>query len=135
MIQAIKSDPELSSLYDKDMEDYFNMFMKAIMKGEFEELSNDVCMFLPCGHDLHGFQLYFRMRGTVQTENLHSKMNNAIGPWGISARTAHMLLVLICYRCNINTDLSYSLYQVFYHEDSASFVSVLGILHVPTNFY
>ena len=105
VIQAIKSDPELSSLYDKDMEDYFNMFMKAIMRGEFEELS-DVCMFLPCGHDSHGFQLYFRMRGTVRTENLHSKMHNAIGPWGIGARTAHMLLVLICYRYNINTDVT-----------------------------
>ena len=47
VIQVIKSDPELSSFYDKDMEDYFNVFMKAIMKGEFEELSNEyACSYL-----------------------------------------------------------------------------------------
>ena len=44
--------------------------------------------------------LYTRPRGTgtVRNENVHQKMNTAIGPWKIGAKTVQVLPVCVCYR-------------------------------------
>ena len=75
-----------------------------LLRGDFEELS-DVTLFVKTGEDSHGLALYIRLRGTVRTENVHQKMKTAIGPWGIGAKTAHMLLVLLCYRYNVKSQI------------------------------
>ena len=104
VIDIIQSDEVLLPLYDDDLEKYFKSFMDAIVRGEFEEL-RDVNMFINYASDSHGLDLYYRMKGTVRAENLHNKMNNAVGNWGIGARTAHMLLVLLCYRYNVSGNI------------------------------
>jgi hypothetical protein len=45
-------------------------------------------------------------RGTVRCENYHQKLDSAIGPWGIGARTAHNLLLLRTYCYNVSTGIS-----------------------------
>ena len=74
------------------------------MRGEFEE-QDDVVLFIQRGKDTNGLPLYYRLRGTVRTENLHQKMKMAIGPWNVGPKSAHVLLVLICYRYNVMTKI------------------------------
>ena len=98
----MKSDESLKKLYTDDVATYFDRFVAAILRGEFEELG-DVQHFKRVGTDSLGLLLYIRLRGTVRNENVHQKMKTAIGPWKIGAKTAHMLLVLLSYRYNVNT--------------------------------
>lgn len=98
-------DPELSKLLIPDVEQYFDNFILKALRGEFEE-QDDVQLFIQSGKDSFGLPLYFRLRGTVRTENLHQKMKTAIGPWSVGATTAHMMLVLICYRYNVRTSIT-----------------------------
>lgn len=102
VVQAMKTDPELAKLLTPEVQQYFENFIVKALKGEFEE-QDDVVLFIKRGEDAHGLPLYYRLRGTVRTENLHQKMKAAIGPWNVGPQTAHMMLVLICYRYNVKT--------------------------------
>lgn len=105
VIDSIKADNSLKDLFEDDeMIKYFDSFMDQILKGQFEEPS-DVMLFVKLADDNNGLPQYLRLKGTVRAENVHQKMKTAIGPWGIGARTAHMLLVLISYRYNVNTTI------------------------------
>jgi hypothetical protein len=59
-------------------------------------------MFHHVGVDKYRLDLWIRLRGTVQPENVHSRMQVALPPWGIGPRTAHWLLVCLSYRYNVN---------------------------------
>lgn len=102
VIDVIKNDESLKDLMNDELEKYFEGFVRSIFKGEFEEVK-DVAIFIKIKEDMHGLPVYRRLRGTVRTENVHQKMETAIGPWGVGARTAHALLLLISYRYNANT--------------------------------
>lgn len=67
------------------MQEYFDNFILKALRGEFEE-QNGVVLFIKRGEDSNGLPLYFRLRGTVRTENLHQKMKMAIGPWNIGQK-------------------------------------------------
>ena len=103
VVAAMKTDEYLSSLLTEEvLTAYFQNFEGAILRGEFEE-QKDVLLFIKVGEDKNGLSFYYRLRGTGRTENLHQKMKMAIGPWGVGARTGHMLLVLTCFRNNENS--------------------------------
>jgi hypothetical protein len=104
VVEAIHADDELSKLYTPKVQEYFDNFILKAMRGEFEE-QDDVVLFIQRGKDTNGLPLYYRLRGTVRTENLHQKMKMAIGPWNVGPKTAHVLLVLICYRYNVMTKI------------------------------
>ena len=102
VIEVMGKDPQLSTLMDADVKLYLETFVQKALRGEFEE-QNDVYLFIRNGSDSHGLPMYYRLRGTVRTENLHQKMKTAIGPWAVGARTAHMMLLIICYRYNVQS--------------------------------
>eukprot|EP00957_Ditylum_brightwellii_P206561 15349005-Ditylum_brightwellii.AAC.1 len=102
--KTMEKDPELSKFLSPEIKQFFASFVSKALHGEFEE-QDDVQLFIRSGKDSFGLPLYFRLRGTVRTENLHQKMKTAIGPWSVGARTAHMMLVLICYRYNVRTSI------------------------------
>jgi len=104
VVEAAKCDQELSKLFTADVQEYFENFITKALRGEFEE-QNDVVLFIKRGEDSHGLSLYYRLRGTVRTENLHQKMKMAIGPWNVGPKTAHTMLVLVCYRYNVQTKI------------------------------
>lgn len=91
----------MAEYYDKDLEDYFTKFEQRCREGWYEELG-DVCMFRHVGVDKYGLALWIRLRGTVRPENVHSRIQVALPPWGIGPRTAHWLLVCLSYRYNVN---------------------------------
>jgi hypothetical protein len=95
----------VSQLLTPEVQEYFDNFISKALRGEFEE-QNDVVLFIDRGKDSNGLSLYYRLRGTVRTENLHQKMKVAIGPSGIGAKTAHMMLLLLCYRYNMRTKIN-----------------------------
>lgn len=102
VIEVMAKDPQLSTLMDADVKLYLETFVQKALRGEFEE-QNDVYLFIRNGSDSYGLPMYYRLRGTVRTENLHQKMKTAIGPWAVGARTAHMMLLIICYRYNVQS--------------------------------
>ena len=102
IVTIMKADKELTKLFDTKMDEYFEKFRKAILKGEFEEL-HDTPMYINFGVDSHGLPIYYRLRGTNRNENFHQKMKTAIGPWKIGVRTAHYLLVHLAYEYNVET--------------------------------
>jgi hypothetical protein len=101
---VVEADPELSKLCTPDLKTYFDEFEKKARHGLFEELE-DVVMHEQVGCDKFGLPLFIRKRGTVRTENVHQKMKVAIGPWGIGARAAHYLLLLLCFRYNVSSNI------------------------------
>jgi len=102
--QIIKTDEELKKYYTEDLKQYYDLFEERVRRGLFEELP-DVVMHEQIGHDKYGLPTFIRKRGTVRTENVHQKMKVAIGPWGIGARSAHYLLVLLIHRYNTATNI------------------------------
>ena len=101
---VIKDDPELKKVCNHDLSTYFDEFEKKARQGLFEELE-DVVMHEEVGCDKFGLPLFIRKRGTVRTENVHQKMKVAIGPWGIGAQAAHYLLLLLCFRYNVSSNI------------------------------
>lgn len=102
MLNTIKNDAELKYILSQEVEEYFNTFITKALCGEFDEVS-DVTLFIEYSKDRFGLPLYYRLRGTVRTENLHQKMKTAIGPWNIGAKSGHMTLVLVSYRYNVHS--------------------------------
>lgn len=100
----IKADKELQKYYTDDLKEYYESFEDRIRRGWFEEIE-DVIMHEQKGHDKHGLPIFIRKRGTVRAENIHQKMKVAIGPWGIGARSAHYLLVLLIHRYNVASNI------------------------------
>jgi len=62
-------------------------------------------MFRHDGTDKNGLDLWIRLRGTVRSENVHSRMRVALPPWGVGAKTAHWLLVCLSHRYNVNAEI------------------------------
>ena len=83
-LTAMEKDSEMQKLLTPEVIEYFDGFILKVLRGEFEE-QDDVVLFIKSGEDSYGLPLYFRLRGTVRTENLHQKMKTAIGPWNIGA--------------------------------------------------
>jgi hypothetical protein len=104
ILDVMEKDPELIKLLTPELQLYFENFIKKALRGEFEE-QNDVLLFIKNGEDSHGLPLYYRLRGTVRTENVHQKMKTALGPWAVGARTGHMMLTLTCYRYNVKSGI------------------------------
>jgi hypothetical protein len=100
----MKKEPSLRELYTDELDQYFDKFFKAILRGDFEEIY-DTPMFVEVGKDSEGFSLFYSLRGTNRNELFHQKMKTAIGPWRIGARTAHYLLVYLAYQFNIETGI------------------------------
>ena len=69
------------------------------------------------GYNQHGLPIFIRKRGTVKTENVHQKMRVALGPWGIGARSAHYLLILLSYRYNVATNIRRRGHHDFGHKE------------------
>jgi hypothetical protein len=46
-----------------------------------------------------------QLRGSTRAENLHQKLNAAIGPWGIGAQSGHYIVLLVCHRYNVQTGI------------------------------
>ena len=57
VINTMETDPGLSQIYDEDTKQYFKNFMEAVLKGQFEELS-DVSLFINVGSDANNLSLY-----------------------------------------------------------------------------
>jgi len=86
--------------YSTEVAEYFNSFAQKCEEGKYEELY-DVSLFWHIGLDSAGLYLWLRLRGTVRDENLHQKMKTCLGPFGIGPRSAHYILVNLCYRYNV----------------------------------
>lgn len=100
--EVVKNDPEMKQYYSADLRRYFEDLEEKALRGYFDEIC-DVIMYRRVSQDKHGLPLYIRFRGTVRCENIHQKMKVAIGPWGVGARTAHFLLVILCHRYNVTS--------------------------------
>lgn len=110
----IQEDEELNKYYTTELQQYYEDFENKARRGYFEELS-DVILHEEIGHDKYGLPVFIRKRGTVRAENVHQKMKVAIGPWGIGARSAHYLLVLLSYRYNVASNIRRRGYHNFGH--------------------
>jgi hypothetical protein len=97
-------DTELSRLCTPEVKIYLDNFEEKARRGLFEELE-DVVMHEQTGYDKFGLPLFIRKKGTVRTENVHQKMKFSVGPWGIGARASHYLLLMVCYRYNIASNI------------------------------
>ena len=95
------TDEVTKEFYDNDLKEFFEKFERKANLGYFDEL-HDVSTFALNGYDKHGLKLWLRLKGSVSNENYHQKMKVAIGPWGIGAEQAHMIIVILTYRYNIN---------------------------------
>ena len=102
--RVVSTDGELSKYYSCELKEYFKKFIENIKRGYFEEL-DDVVMHQRVGTDRYGLPTYVRKRGTARTENVHQKLRVALGPWGIGVKSAHHLLLLLCYRYNVSTNI------------------------------
>jgi hypothetical protein len=94
----------LKEYYTDDLRKFLVGFEKECREGLFEELG-DVALFQWDGKDFNGLDLSIRFRGSNRAENIHSKMSVAFGPWGVGARTAHFVLLLVSYRYNVHTGI------------------------------
>ena len=92
----------MKKYYSNEVRRYLEDLEEKASRGYFEEI-HDVIMYRRVSKDKHGLPLYIRFRGTVRCENIHQKMKVAIGPWGVGARTAHFLLVILCHRYNVKS--------------------------------
>jgi hypothetical protein len=92
---------ETKQYYSTEVSEYFNSFARNCEEGKYEELY-DVSLFRHIGIDSAGSDLWLRLRGTVRDENLHQKMKACLGPLGIGARSAHYILVNLCFRYNVS---------------------------------
>jgi hypothetical protein len=96
------------------MKKYFDAFEKNCREGKFADL-DDVCLYRHVGVDSDGLDLWIRLKGSVRCENIHKLMKAAMGPWGVGATVAHYLLVLICYKYNVNAGIRRNAEQDFGH--------------------
>jgi hypothetical protein len=94
----------LASEYTSEIKKYFDSFERQCREGKFSEL-RDVDLYRHIGVNINGLDVWLRLRGTIRAENIHQKMRVAMGPWKIGAATAHYLLVLLCYKYNINAGI------------------------------
>jgi hypothetical protein len=103
LIHRLIQDVEpMKSWYTKELQDYLLSFERKCEEGLFKELS-DVAMFQWKGTDQNGLDLWLRLRGSTRAENMHQKFSNALGPWGVGAQTGHYLMLLICFRYNVQS--------------------------------
>ena len=100
--RLIKDVEPLKSWYTQELEQYLLTFENKCEQGLFEELS-DVALFQWDGTDQNGIDLWIRFRGSTRAENVHQKLNSALGPWGVGAQTGHYLMLLICFRYNVQS--------------------------------
>ena len=103
VVAAMKKDEHSSLLFTEELLAYFENFQQVFLGGELAE-QEDTVLF-KTGENIHDFPFYLWLRGTVRAENPHQKMKTAMGPWGVGARTGHMLLVLICYQYNVKSHI------------------------------
>jgi hypothetical protein len=94
----------LNKYYTEELQKYLVGLERKCEEGLFEELG-DVSLFQWDGTDYNGLDLWLRFRGSNRAENLHQKMSVAFGPWGVGARTAHYVLLLVSYRYNVHTGI------------------------------
>ena len=87
--------------YTEDVKKYFEKFERDCRNGLYAELE-DVSMYRQVGVDSDGLDLWIRLKGSVRCENIHRTMSNALGPHAMGAEVAHFLLILICFRYNVN---------------------------------
>eukprot|EP00978_Attheya_sp_CCMP212_P040584 scaffold223105_cov63-Attheya_sp.AAC.1 len=111
---VICNDKELKKYRTEELDKYFETFQSAVQRGYYEELE-DVVFYEQNGHDKYGLPLFIRKKGTVRAENLHQKTKMAIGPWGIGARSAHYLMLLLQYRYNVAAGIRRRGYHSFGH--------------------
>lgn len=100
--------------YTPDLKKYFDNFEKTCREGKFADL-HDVSLHRNVGIDSKGLDLWIRLKGSVQCENIHKSMRTAMGPWGVGATVAHYLLVLIFYNYNVSTGICRKAEQNFGH--------------------
>jgi hypothetical protein len=94
----------LKEYYTDELRDYLLSFEKKCMEGLFEELA-DVSVYQWDGKGANGLDMWLRLRGSTRAENLHQKLNAALGPWGIGARSGHYVVLLVCHRYNVQTGI------------------------------
>jgi hypothetical protein len=97
-----------------ELNQYFEAFEKRCREGMFAELE-DVSLFRQVGVDSNGSDVWIRLEGSVRCENIDKVMRSAMGAWGAGAEVAHYLLVLICYKYNVNTGVRRNADQDFGH--------------------
>ena len=87
------------------LREYLNSFEQKCQDGLFEELS-DNCLYKHVGDDSNGLDLWIRLRGSNQAENMHQQMKSSIGAWNVGAEIGHHILVLLSCRYNISASIS-----------------------------
>jgi hypothetical protein len=102
--EYIKNTEPLKEHYTDELRKYLIGLERKCEEGLFEELG-DVSLFQWDGTDYNGLDLWLRFRGSNRAENVHQKMSVAFGPWGVGARTAHYVLLLVSYRYNVQTGI------------------------------
>ncbi len=58
------------------------------------------------GVNKNGLDVWICLQGSVQNENLHQKMMEALGPWGLGVKTAHIVLLLLCFWYNVTSGIA-----------------------------
>ena len=99
-----KSNDYMKVYYNDEIKKYFETFEYKCNLGLFEEL-DDCNLYLYRGIDNNGLDLWYRLRENVRVKNIHQKMSIAVGSWGVGAEVSHYLLVLLCYRYNVQTGI------------------------------
>ena len=112
--EIMLKEEDLRKFYTNDMGEYFDSFINKCKSGAFQEVP-DIQIFQWDGQDANGLDLWLRKRGSTRAENIHQKMRQILGPWGYGARCAHYLLVLLCFKYNVNAGVCRCNAHVFGH--------------------
>ena len=104
----------LGETYTPEVKKYFASFEEDCKNGKYAELQ-DVSLFRQIGVDSDGLDLWVRLKGSVRCENIHTTMRNALGPHAMGAEIAHFLLILICFRYNVNLGIRRKARPAFGH--------------------
>jgi hypothetical protein len=101
----VKSSPSLLKHCTVKLDAWFDKLEKNAMDGIYEGLI-DVQGYIPGRVDSNGFQLWYRSNGSsVRCENFHNILKSALGHYGIGAKSAHYVMVLLAFRYNVNTGI------------------------------
>ena len=94
----------LKSEYTEKLGEYMNAFERKASEGLFEELVK-VSLFQWDGTDSNGLDLWLRKHGSTRAESFHQKLRAALGPWGVGARSAHYIMLLVTFQYNLHTGI------------------------------
>lgn len=95
--EYLKENPKLLEWFDK--------FAQNAEQGMYQ-LPNDLQLYRCIGTDSDGLNLYASDLGTNLNELVHKLLADLLGPYGVGVKTAHVLVILRCFRYNISVGIS-----------------------------